>query len=273
MLSQTDILYGRINPGGKTPFTWGASRADYGTDVLYEPNGLIPQADFTEGIFIDYRAFDRTNLTPIYEFGFGLSYTTFEYSGLQIIKTSAGPYVPAGGLTSAAPTFNSNTSTDPADYNFPTNLDQVSLYIYPYLNTTDNTTTSDSSDDDVPPNARDGSPQPIPPAGGAPGGNPQLYDVLYQVRATIRNTGSRGGEEVPQLYVSLGGPNDPRVVLRGFQRLSIDAGGSATFTADLTRRDLSNWDPVTQNWVVSEYTKRVYVGGSSIELPLSGELN
>ena len=64
-----DVLYGKVNPGGKTPFTWGASRGSYGTDLLYEPNegSAAPQLDFEEGIFIDYRGFDRLNETPIYE--------------------------------------------------------------------------------------------------------------------------------------------------------------------------------------------------------------
>ena len=50
---------------------------------------------------------------------------------------------------------------------------------------------------------------------------------------------------VPRL---LGGPDDPKVQLRGFDRLTIAAGATATFTADITRRDISNWDTVTQNW-------------------------
>ena len=62
-------------------------------------------------------------------------------------------------------------------------------------------------------------------------------------------------------------------VLRGFERLSIDAGGSATFNADLTRRDLSNWDPEAQNWVISNYPKTVYVGSSSRKLFLSAKLS
>ncbi|KAI9780207.1 MAG: hypothetical protein M1816_003155 [Peltula sp. TS41687] len=277
--SLTDILYGRVNPAGRTPFTWGARRQDYGTDVLYEPNALVPQADFTEGVFIDYRAFDKQNINPIYEFGFGLSYTTFEYSNLQVRKLNVGPYVPAGGLTSAAPSTQA-ISHNPSDYLFPANFSQVSLYIYPYLNNTNpngsnlSTASSSSAENDpsIPPNALSSSPQPIPPAGGAPGGNPQLYDVLYQVSATIRNTGPIGGEEVPQLYISLGGPSDPRVVLRGFERLSIDAGSYTTFHADISRRDVSNWDPVSQNWFISNYTKTIYVGSSSRKLPLSAVL-
>lgn len=88
------------------------------------------------------------------------------------------------------------------------------------------------------PGATDDSGQPLLAAGGAPGGNPELYDVLFTVTATITNNGTVNGEEVPQVYVSLSGPNDPVVVLRGFERLSIDAGMSTTFRADLARRDL-----------------------------------
>jgi beta-glucosidase len=62
-------------------------------------------------------------------------------------------------------------------------------------------------------------------------------------------------------------------MLRGFERLSIDKGMTDTFRADLTRRDISNWDPVQQNWVITNYTKTVFVGASSRKLYLSGVLN
>ncbi|KAF2657061.1 glycoside hydrolase family 3 protein, partial [Lophiostoma macrostomum CBS 122681] len=276
--SIADVLYGRVNPGGKTPFTWGKNASDYGPDLIYEPTDGhdSPQDDFSEGVFIDYRAFDAKNITPTYEFGFGLSYTTFEYSDLNVASTGAGPYTPTTGQTSAAPTLG-NSSTDPSDYQWPTNLTYVNKYIYPYLNSTD---LAEASQDpeygveiELPEGAADGSPQARIAAGGAPGGNPQLWDVLFAVTATITNMGSIAGEEVPQLYVSLGGPDDPKVVLRNFDRLSIQAGQSATFTADITRRDVSNWDTATQNWVISEYPKTVYVGSSSRTLPLSADLD
>jgi beta-glucosidase len=126
---------------------------------------------------------------------------------------------------------------------------------------------------ELPEGAQDGSPQARIAAGGAPGGNPQLWDVLFTVTATITNTGDIPGEEVAQLYLSLGAPEDPKVVLRNFDRLSIQAGESTTFTADITRRDVSNWDTTTQNWVISEYPKTVYVGSSSRTLPLSADLD
>lgn len=277
--SIADILYGRVNPSGKLPFTIGSSRGEYGTDILYEANNgnAPPQDDFTNGIFIDYRAFDRLNETPVYEFGYGLSYTTFSYSNLQVTANASAPaYTPASGQSSAAPTFGSISNTT-ADYEFPTGFHAVFSYIYPYLN---GSTLSAASQDPqyginytFPAGSSDSSPQPVLAAGGAPGGNPRLYDVLFTVTATVTNTGSVEGEEVPQLYVSLGGPNDAKVALRQFDKFSVAPGASATFTAQLTRRDLSNWDTVAQDWFVSEYTKTVYVGSSSRKLGLSAVLD
>lgn len=282
--SITDVLYGKVNPAARTPFTWGAAREDYGTDILYTPNNGehsldtyvydAPQLDYTEGTYIDYRGFDARNITPIFEFGFGLSYTTFEYSNLSIVSANAGPYVASTGSTAAAPALGGNYSTDLADYAFPSDLTYVGLYIYPYLNSTSDAATASLDpahygEAFLPPNATSGAPQPILPAGGAPGGNAGLYDVMYTVTATIKNTGSLDGEEVPQLYVSLGGPTDAKVQLRGFERLSIDAGDEATFTVDLLRRDLSNWNTTSQNWVITSYPKTLYVGPSSRNLPLS----
>lgn len=276
-----DVLYGRYNPGGKLPFTLGPTRESYGADLLLEPNNGqfgAPQADFDEGVFIDYRAFDRMNITPIYEFGFGLSYTTFEYSDLVVTPLNAGPYVPTSGTTPPAPSLGNNASTDYAQYLFPNGtIDRVRKYIYPYLNSTDPAAASADPEyglptsEYVPAGATEGTPQPLLPAGGAPGGNPGLWDMLYTVSATIRNTGSIQGDEVPQLYVSLGG-DEPAVVLRGFDRLTIAPGASATFTAQLSRRDLSTWDTVSQNWAPAPGPVTLYVGSSSRNLPLSNTL-
>lgn len=276
--SLADVLYGRVNPGGKTPFTWGKQESDYGPDLIYKPTAGhdSPQDNFEEGVFIDYRAFDKKNIAPTYEFGFGLSYTTFNYSDIKVTKVSAGPYTPTSGQTKAAPVLG-NFSTDPADYQWPANLTYVNKYIYPYLNSTNLKTASQDPEYGLnvtlPEGSQDGSPQTRIPAGGAPGGNPELYDVLYTVTATVTNTGKIAGEEVAQLYISLGGPDDPKVALRNFDRLSIQPGQSATFHVDLTRRDVSNWDTATQNWVISSHPKTVYVGSSSRTLPLSSPLD
>lgn len=273
-----DVLYGRINPGGKTPFTWGSDSSEYGPDLIYEPTSGhdSPQDNFEEGIFIDYRAFDQKNITPVYEFGFGLSYTTFSYSDLKVTKVPAAAYTPTSGLTAAAPVLG-NSSHEASLYQWPSNLTYVNRYIYPYLNSSNLEEASRDPEYGLehtyPEGATDGSPQPRIAAGGGPGGNPQLWDVLFSVTATVTNNGTVAGDEVAQLYVSLGGPTDAVVVLRNFDRLSIQAGQSATFEADITRRDVSNWDAASQNWVISNYTKTVHVGSSSRKLPLSATLS
>lgn len=284
--SITDVLYGKVNPAARTPFTWGNSRESYGTDLLYEPNGDVPQVDFTEGNFIDYRHFDQANTSLAYEFGYGLSYTTFAYSNLQVVKSNnVTTYQPTTGNTIAAPNISTTAaSTDLNDYLFPdAKFPYIWQYIYPYFNTS--SSGKEASQDPyygepnsayLPENATDGSAQPLHGAGDkvASGGNAALYDVLYTVTATIKNTGSVTGDEVPQLYLSLGGPDDPPKVLRGFDRLhDIAPGQTATFEVALTRRDLSNWDTVSQNWVISDCTKTIYVGSSSRKLPLTATLS
>lgn len=296
------IWTGRVNPAGRTPFTWARTREDYGADVLYEPNNGrgAPQQDFSEGVFIDYRQLDARNATPVFEFGFGLSYTTFAYSDLRVEKLAAPPYhAPATAATNnettePAPTFG-NFSRDYADYLFPDGnnnstssgdaeaIRRIYAYIYPYLNTTDARAASGDphyggdASDFLPANAGSSAPQPRPAAGPgaaeAPGGRAGLWDALYEVTARVTNTGSRAGDEVPQLYVALGGPDDPPRVLRGFDRLpAVAPGQAAVFRAALTRRDLSAWDTAAQDWVVSEHPKTVYVGPSSRNLPLSAAL-
>lgn len=278
--SIVDVLYGKVNPGGKLPFTIGAARQDYTTDVLYKTNNDedAPQDVFGEGKFIDYRGFDRYNKTPVYEFGYGLSYTTFEYSDLEVEQHNLNPYYPTDRKSKTAPTIGRKPGKV-EDYLFPDNIERVPLYLYPYLNSTDLKAASGAPDYGqeleqwLPPQSRDGSPYALHPAGGAPGGNDQLWDVAYTVKATITNTGSVQGDEVAQLYLSLGGPLDPPRVLRGFERLTIEPGQSATFSANLTRRDLSNWDTPSQNWVISKHTKTVYVGTSSRNLALHKRLD
>lgn len=89
--SIVDILFGDVNPSGKIPYTIAYQEEDYNAPIANftgsdDPNAW--QSNFTEGLMIDYRHFDHENITPRYEFGFGLSYTTFLLSNLGISKTS-----------------------------------------------------------------------------------------------------------------------------------------------------------------------------------------
>ncbi|KAH6969301.1 glycoside hydrolase superfamily [Fusarium avenaceum] len=89
------LLYGDENPSGRLPYTVARNETDYGSllkpDLTLAPHQYqhFPQSDFAEGVFIDYKHFDAKNITPRFEFGFGLSYTTFEYADLQISNSDA----------------------------------------------------------------------------------------------------------------------------------------------------------------------------------------
>jgi len=85
--SITDVLYGEWNPSGRLPYTIAKSPSDYPAQITTGggPTDVVT-VPYTEGLFIDYRHFDANNITPRFEFGFGLSYTTFEYSKLKIKK-------------------------------------------------------------------------------------------------------------------------------------------------------------------------------------------
>ncbi|KAI1078454.1 beta-glucosidase-related glycosidase [Whalleya microplaca] len=83
--SLVDVLWGDTSPSGKLPYTIAKQESDYG-DVLNSSVSFdtFPQDNFTEGLFIDYRAFDRNEIEPRFEFGYGLTYTTFEYGDLNV---------------------------------------------------------------------------------------------------------------------------------------------------------------------------------------------
>jgi len=92
--SLLDVLIGTVNPSGRLPYTIAKSRADYASDIVYTvtnySSAYIPQINYTEKLNIDYRWFDSNGIQPRYEFGYGLSYTTFSYSGLSVDYISKG---------------------------------------------------------------------------------------------------------------------------------------------------------------------------------------
>jgi len=87
-----NVLLGRVNPGGRLPFTWGKRLEDYpATDPAHperSAKGVEGKTIFSEGVDIGYRWFDKQKIEPLFPFGYGLSYTTFSYSGLQVIRAS-----------------------------------------------------------------------------------------------------------------------------------------------------------------------------------------
>lgn len=90
-----NILLGRANPAGRLPITW-PERLDQmvAQDPKGHPertnSGIDGKTTYSEGIFVGYRWFDKQNLTPTFPFGYGLSYTNFQYSGLSVTRAKDG---------------------------------------------------------------------------------------------------------------------------------------------------------------------------------------
>jgi beta-glucosidase len=81
-----DVLTGAVNPSGKLAETFPNSIYDTPTFPYFPARNR--EANYGEGIFIGYRYYDTKNLEPLFPFGFGLSYTTFSYSGIRAAATS-----------------------------------------------------------------------------------------------------------------------------------------------------------------------------------------
>ena len=85
-----DVLSGDVCPSGKLPFTWPASLKDVGAHALnaypgtWRPDHKIIDEEYKEGIYVGYRWADAHHTHPLFAFGYGLSYTTFQLSNLRL---------------------------------------------------------------------------------------------------------------------------------------------------------------------------------------------
>jgi beta-glucosidase len=80
-----DTIVGKINPSGKLPITFPKDYSDVPSwNFPGEPKGDPQKVVYDEGIYIGYRYYDTFGVEPAYEFGFGLSYTKFEYKNLKV---------------------------------------------------------------------------------------------------------------------------------------------------------------------------------------------
>jgi beta-glucosidase len=81
------VLFGDVNPSGKLPMTYPKKLEDH--PVHQDPKRFPGDLEnmkiyYDDGIYVGYRYFDKENLDPMFPFGFGLSYTNFELSNLQV---------------------------------------------------------------------------------------------------------------------------------------------------------------------------------------------
>jgi beta-glucosidase len=181
-----DVLLGDANPAGRLPITFPMAEGQLPLSYNHKPTG---------------RGDDYVDLTgmPLFPFGFGLSYTTFEYSGLRIE---------------------------------PAAIDHL----------------------------RQGS-------GG------QEVSGMATVRATVRNSGTRAGDEVVQLYVRdvLASVARPVMELKGFERVSLAPGESKEVSFRIGPEHLRMLG-VDMKWVVEPGAFRIMIGSSSKDIRLRGEL-
>jgi beta-glucosidase len=79
-----EILFGEYSPSGKLPASFERKWEDNATFHSYYPKPGEKQVEYSEGVFLGYRHFDRDGVKPMFPFGYGLSYTTFAYQNLKV---------------------------------------------------------------------------------------------------------------------------------------------------------------------------------------------
>ncbi|WP_158996329.1 glycoside hydrolase family 3 C-terminal domain-containing protein [Mucilaginibacter sp. L196] len=177
------ILLGDVNPSGKLTFTFPVKLDDNGAQALDAFPGTN-QVTYKEGIFVGYRWAEEKHIKPLFAFGHGLSYTTFEY----------------GKVTS----------------------DKKSM----------------SSSD----------------------------QITFSVK--VKNTGTRAGEEVVQLYISDLKSSVPRPVkeLKGFEKITLQPNEEKTVTFTIDKSALSYFDIAKHGWVAEPGDFTALVGAASDDI-------
>ncbi|MDF1551351.1 MAG: glycoside hydrolase family 3 C-terminal domain-containing protein, partial [Bacteroidales bacterium] len=81
-----DVLFGKVSPSGKLAETFPVKLED--TPAFFNFPGEEGNVRYGEGIYVGYRYYDKKKIEPLFPFGYGLSYTNFEYSDLQLASTN-----------------------------------------------------------------------------------------------------------------------------------------------------------------------------------------
>ena len=102
------LIFGDVNPSGKLPVSFPKSLADVPANTPAQWPGVNGSISYSEGLNVGYRWYDTKNITPMFPFGFGLSYTTFGFSNLQVGTLS-------GGQATVSTTVTNTGSTAGAD--------------------------------------------------------------------------------------------------------------------------------------------------------------
>ncbi|KAH7033436.1 beta-glucosidase 1 [Microdochium trichocladiopsis] len=279
--SLTEVLFGETSPSGKLPYSISYSEDEYPASLSLVATPLSQTQDtYSEGLYIDYRHLNKDGIKPRFAFGYGMSYTTFELSEASVSAvTKLDRLPPAAPARPTSPISAMNTTIPAASEAYePSGFNKIWRYLYSWLSKGDADKAyaigSRGSSKYPYPRGYSGVQKPsLPPAGGPNGGNPALWDVAYTLSVKVTNTGSTySGKAVGQVYIQFpqGTSYDtPIIQLRDFAKTAdLAPGASQTLSFQLTRRDLSVWDVVEQNWVVPNPSGayRLWIGQSSAEL-------
>lgn len=82
-----EVLFGDVNPSGRLPISWERKLSDNPSYNFYYPTPGTLTIPYKDDIFVGYRGYEHNGVKPLFPFGFGLSYTSFKYSGLTIQQT------------------------------------------------------------------------------------------------------------------------------------------------------------------------------------------
>ena len=107
-------------------------------------------------------------------------------------------------------------------------------------------------------------------------GTSTLYEPVYEITFTVINTGKVYGSEVPQLYLRFPAEaEEPPKILRGFERVYLQAGESKEVTFILTQKDISYWNVVNQKWTVAtgNYTVLISTSANNADIKLQSSFN
>ncbi len=83
------LLFGEFNPSGRLPISIERRWQDNAVHGSYYPKDGEKKVEYSEGVFVGYRHFDKSGIKPLFPFGYGLSYTTFAYKNLTVTLGSA----------------------------------------------------------------------------------------------------------------------------------------------------------------------------------------
>jgi beta-glucosidase len=199
-----EILSGKTNPSGKLPISIekefkdspGFGYIPAGEELMKEWNGKkekdhsVFDVNYKEGIFVGYRWYESKKIETLYPFGFGLSYTSFDYSNLTVSKETISE-----------------------------------------------------------------------------------KDTLT-VSFTVKNSGSRKGMEIAQVYVEDVESSVPRPIkeLKGFKKVELNIGETVGVQVKLAKQAFAFWNPNTNDWYVEKGKFVIHIGAATNDIRLSKEI-